>query len=355
MRLRLTKIDEYQFLTCVKHSLWGSRFARFKDWQKGDYLAIIVDKAIAGLAEVTGDPFQSKEHIWDNGIFPHRVPINFTHILTRNQRPPILGEIRDVMIKEWGQKYGFGILNQIVLEGEKSEIIVNAIRSRPNSLAEVISNIEQLLQEAHQERELLSRREVKKQPQPKIIAQQLEEGTKTEKEVSLHSKAQSMLIKLGKISRCSVWIATNDRTREFKGKPLGDGCLKLLPNLGLGEEATRQISFIDIIWIKQNVPLYAFEVEAKTSIYSGLLRMSDLLSLMPSLIIKLFVVAPRERQERVMTELARPTFRKIGLSDYCRFIPIEDIEKLLARVEGLEGHIEPTILDAIAVGFETQV
>ncbi len=43
MRLRLTKIDEFQFLTCVKHQVWGSKTNRFKQWQRGDYLAIIVD------------------------------------------------------------------------------------------------------------------------------------------------------------------------------------------------------------------------------------------------------------------------------------------------------------------------
>jgi hypothetical protein len=72
MRLRLTKVDEYQFLTCVKHNLWGSEHARFRDWRNGDCLAVIVDKDIAGLGEVNGNPFVSKERVWDNGIYPHR-------------------------------------------------------------------------------------------------------------------------------------------------------------------------------------------------------------------------------------------------------------------------------------------
>ena len=41
MRLRITKIDEYQFLTCLKHGLWGSKSARFKTWKVGDKLAIM--------------------------------------------------------------------------------------------------------------------------------------------------------------------------------------------------------------------------------------------------------------------------------------------------------------------------
>ena len=55
MCLRLTKVDELQFLTCVKHQVWGSKTPRFKDWKAGDYLVFTVDKAIAGLAEVSGE------------------------------------------------------------------------------------------------------------------------------------------------------------------------------------------------------------------------------------------------------------------------------------------------------------
>jgi len=47
IRLRLTAIDEYQYLTCLKYSLWGSKSERFRDWQKGDHLAFIVDKKSA--------------------------------------------------------------------------------------------------------------------------------------------------------------------------------------------------------------------------------------------------------------------------------------------------------------------
>jgi hypothetical protein len=34
VRLHITKVNEYQFLTGLKHSLGGSQSARFKDWQE---------------------------------------------------------------------------------------------------------------------------------------------------------------------------------------------------------------------------------------------------------------------------------------------------------------------------------
>lgn len=354
MRLRLTKIDEYQFLTCLKHSLWGSKASRFKDWQEGDYLAFIVNKSLAALATVTGKPFHSTTIIWDNGLFPYRIPIKFVHVLQKDQRVPILGEVRDMLTLTWGPKYGWGILTQRILENKQADIILKAITSRPNGLAEIEANLTELLQNAKEEREFQTRQKkhIKRGYKKKTLTTTEEYESKEEE--SLHSQAESALVKLGKVTGCSVFIAFNDRNRIFKGKPLGEDCLKSLPNLGLNEEAVRRICLIDIIWIIKNSPVCAFEVETTSSIYSGLLRMSDLLSLVPSLKINLYIVAPKTRQDRVRAELTRPTFAKIGLNEYCKFISIEELQNLLSKVEDFKGYVQPTILDTIAIGFEEE-
>jgi len=353
VRLRITKVDEYQFLSCLKHSLWGSRSARFKNWQKGDYLLFIVDKALSGYAEVSGEPFQSNEKVWDDGLFPYRIPIKFRQILPKSERIPILGEVRDILVAQWGNSYGWGILNQQLITNSAAEKLINAFTPRPNNLVQTQSSLEQFLQEADQQRKNNSTiKKVKRLP-PKEVEPLLEKSTLEED--STHSKAQNALIALGKITGCSVWVASNDRNRSFNGKTLGDQCLKQLPNLGLSEEATRKISLIDIIWIKQNGPVCAFEVETTTSIYSGILRMSDLLSLVPALNVRLYIVAPRERQDKVGIELTRPTFRKIGLNDFCKFIPLEELNDLLSKVEGFGGHIHPTIVDKIAIGYGEEI
>lgn len=354
MRLRITKVDEFQFLTCIKHSVWGSKLARFKDWKIGDYFAITVNKAIAGLAEVSGQPYQSNEVVWDNGIFPHRIPLKFTHAFFPIHRLPLLGEIRDALTSTWGPTYGWGILNQHTLEGSVAEIIIKAVQSQPNDLSEIQASIDQLLDQAKSQRDIIVRPK-QKRGRPKKDQQGLsteEEPIPSTEEESAHSKAQLALIKLGKTTGCSVWIAINDRNKQYKGRLIGEGCLKSLPNLGLNNEATRRISLIDVIWIRQNAPVCAFEVETTTSIYSGLLIMSDLISVIPALNIKLFIVAPKDRQDKVMSELARPTFQKIGLSEFCRFIAAEDLEELLLKVEGLEGHVQPSIVDTISIELE---
>lgn len=357
--MRLTKIDEYQLLTCLKHNLWGSKSARFRTWRKGDKIAVIVDKGLAALAEVSGEPFESREKVWDNGLFPHRIKISFTHVLAAKDRPPILGEVRDTLTKEWGPRYGWAILNQQVLESPSSDLVAKAILAKPNSLQDYSDQLSDLLDQARIRREQVAQRIPKRgrpsQAKSPPAQLELEDETKESKrDSSGHTKTQSELISLGKITGCSVWIASNDQGRTYAGKPFADECLKKLPGMGLSDEATKRISLIDVIWVNQNAPVCAFEIETSTSIYSGLLRMSDLLSVVPALNLQIYIVAPRERQSKVLSELGRPTFRKIGLSDYCRYIASEDLSELIVRVKGFGGHIQPSILDKIAIPLEDE-
>jgi len=282
--------------------------------------------------------------------------MEFKHILAPKDRPPVLGAIRDALTNTWGPNFGWGILNQQILEGKAAEIIVNAIKTRPNSLNEYQVHLETyFLEEALLEREQAKKgkkRKVQLVLKPQVLIEEPEESAPSKKEESVHTKAQGELIALGKITGCSVWIASNDQSKKYKGKALSEGCLNKLPSLGLSDEATKRIALIDVIWIKQNNPVCAFEVEATSSVYSGLLRMSDLLSLVPALNMRLYVVAHKDRQDKVMKELARPTFQKIGLSEYCRFVSTEDLDDLLQKVEGFGGHVQASVIDTIAVELE---
>lgn len=366
MRLRFTKVDEFQFLTCVKNEVWGSKSKRFSGWQKGDLLAIIVDKQIAGLAEISGKTYKSDKVVWLNGLFPYRIPLKFKYLFTREHRPQILGSIRDALINAWSTRYGWGILNQHILDEKNAETIVNEIKSRGNQNIYFIENIDSLLSEAFQERKgkQFTKNSIGKRGRPKKsdisvntknqeMIKPIEEPI-TKQEESLHSKAQYILSKIGQISGCKNFIALNDRKRKFNNIELSTLTLPTLPNLGLNKEATDKISWIDVIWLKQNAAICAFEVETSTSIYSGLLRMSDLLSITPNVSIKLYIVAQKEREDKVLKELSRPTFRKIGLNDYCEFISIEDLEELLRKIENLAGHIQPSILDTISIGLKEE-
>ena len=345
------------------HGLWGAKMDRFGEWKQGDYLLLTVNKSLAALAQIAGKPFKSDNEIWDNGLYPYRIPIRFLIVLRPHDRPLLLGEIRDVLTSVWGPTYGWGILNQQLLEGDVAEKLVSAIKTAPNSIEYFMEHLADELEEAAARRRSKAKEQSKKPPKQvvkevkaKVIPEvpPVPDEQPTPKEASAHHRTQDTLKRLGKITGCSVWIASNDKGREYKGKPLGDGPLQKLPSLGLNEDAISRISLIDVIWIQQKAPVCAFEVETTTSIYSGLLRMSDLLAVVPALKINLFIVAPKDRQNRFLAELSRPTFRKIGLSDYCRFIAIEDLEGLVNKVADLQG-IQPIVLNGIALQLPDEI
>jgi hypothetical protein len=159
-----------------------------------------------------------------------------------------------------------------------------------------------------------------------------------------HTEIQYELLTLGVELGLDVWVARNDRSRKWNGATLGSlpGMIGELPTQ-FNEATNRTIELIDVLWLSGNSINAAFEVECTTSIYSGLLRMSDLLALQPNLDINLFLVAPDERRDKVEQELLRPSFslREKPLSKVCGFLPFVKLCDQLAGIRklGLGGSL----------------
>lgn len=74
--------------------------------------------------------------------------------------------------------------------------------------------------------------------------------------------------------------------------------IDVLP-LNYDDTTLKTVVQIDILWLRGRAIALAFEVEHTTSIYSGILRMADLLALQPNMDIKLHIVAPYARKDKV--------------------------------------------------------
>jgi hypothetical protein len=150
-----------------------------------------------------------------------------------------------------------------------------------------------------------------------------------------HVKIQSGLIRLGRAEGCSVWVPPNDRNLSYKGESFSSSTLERLPNFGFDENTRRIVQNIDVLWLTRNVIHRAFEVESTTSIYSGLLRLNDLVLAQPNNQIRLFVVAAAGRREKVFNQLIRPSFH--SLAEQCEFLSFEMIDDAVLRIESLKG------------------
>lgn len=90
---------------------------------------------------------------------------------------------------------------------------------------------------------------------------------------SLHTEIQCLLVKLGNDLGLDLSVGRNDRGREFNGKKLSEiPRIKSELPLQFDEATNRTIELIDVLWMKGNAIVAAFEIERTTSIYSGLLR-----------------------------------------------------------------------------------
>jgi hypothetical protein len=171
-----------------------------------------------------------------------------------------------------------------------------------------------------------------------------------------HTEIQHALLKLGQDMGFDLWVARNDRSKSWNGTTLGSvaGMVEKLPTQ-FNEATNRTIELIDVLWLKGNSIVAAFEVESTTSVYSGLLRMSDLLALQPNLSIDLFLVAPDDRREKVENELMRPTFklREKPLASICGFLGFDSLVEKLKGIHqlGLASSLKPDFLQKTAEYF----
>jgi hypothetical protein len=160
------------------------------------------------------------------------------------------------------------------------------------------------------------------------VAQQ--SGAETQPRESHH--VQAALAEIGAKMGFQIWIPRNDRLKVLeRAAGLRDVLLDELP-LNYIDVTLRTIEQIDVIWIKRHSIARAFEVEHTTAIYSGLLRMADLLSLQPDINIRLHIVAPDERRDKVMLEIKRPIFsslEKAPLYRRCFFISYSSVQRCI--------------------------
>ena len=171
-------------------------------------------------------------------------------------------------------------------------------------------------------------------PKQSRVEQQISEDmSEIERPDRAHVRMQWALIQLGRAEGCSVWVPPNDRNLAHNRQPFAQCTLDRLPSFGFDENTRRIVHNIDVLWLNRNVIRKAFEIESTTVIYSGLLRLNDLVLSQPNNKIDLYLVASRARRERVHQQLIRPSFQQ--LIPRCQFVAFDYVEEQLRRLETL--------------------
>jgi predicted RNA-binding protein len=350
-----------EFLT-AGGNISGFRESRWSTLQKikpGDYLLCYLTglMRIIGVLEVTSKPYKDETPIWSFATFPCRLDVKVIVKLTPETAVPIL-DLRDELSifrnlkspKAWTGKIRGSPMKWSRADGE---IIVNSLRKAESN--PVIRPVDQ--------KKLARRPQAFKAKFGHVTipaSEDIEIGEITQVEITTgeinaHSNIQYLLLKLGNEMGFDIWVARNDRNRIIKGKKLSDH-FKLKDGLPLQfDEATNKtIEYIDVLWLKGNAIVAAFEVESTTSIYSGLFRMSDLIAMQPNLNIPLYLVAPDDRRNKVFEEINRPTFSRLipPLVNVCRFISFTNLTERLKEISPYVRYLKPEFLDELSEACE---
>jgi predicted RNA-binding protein len=333
----------------------GFRESRWNIVQKikpGDYLLCYLTgvSRFIGILEVLDKPYKDNSPIWKDDDFPCRFNVKVVVGLTPETAIPVI-ELREHLsffqnLTSPNAWTGHFRSSPMKFDKADGEIITKAVLGAKDNPA--VRPID--------ERKLKYRPKALKAKIGPVTVPEKEEETEGKKPRE-HTEIQWNLLKFGSDMGFDLWVARNDRNKAWDGRKFSDfPKIKAELPLQFDDATNRTIELIDVLWLKGNAIVAAFEVESTTSIYSGLLRMSDLISMQPNLTIPLYLVAPDDRREKVMIEVNRPTFSKLSppLSQICRFICFGTLKEQMKIVGHMLRFIKPEFLEEISESCEIE-
>ncbi len=161
----------------------------------------------------------------------------------------------------------------------------------------------------------------------KLLKKRHKEVMNEKEEENLHTEMQYHLLKIGHSLGYDVMSASNDKSRSHDGNNFSFICLSDFPDIGVDKITSSTIALIDVIWFQKgtNKVISAFEVEKSTSIYSGILRLTDLYYSFPEDPSTLFLIIPDKREKELIMQLSRPAIK--GNNIEIHYILFSDLRK----------------------------
>ena len=315
-----------------------------------------------GLLEITSDGYYDETPIWDIDVFPARVRVKPLIQLTPDTGVPVTN-LRDRLswfkdMKSPTAWTGHVRASPAKMDSSDAEAVIHAMReAADNPIARTVDpkklrRVPTYATKLGGEEEVVTVPEDDPELEPPLPVKPPAPNTDpAATQIITHEEIQWKLLKLGSDMGLDVWVARNDKNRDYNGRKFQDirGIRSELPRQ-FDDATNRTVELIDVIWLQRNTFVAAFEVEHTTTVYSGLLRMADLTAMQPNLSIPLYLVAPDDRREKVLTEINRPVFSRMSppLNRVCQYISYSQLRGFIDRIGDFARHLKPEALDEIA-------
>lgn len=340
----------------------GFREGRWRTVQKmqpGDLLLCYLTgiSRFFAVLEVTGNAFRSNDPLWEDAVFPCRIPVQVHFALKPEYAVPVIelsGGLSYFQNLKSPHAWSGHFRGSPVLEKPTdAQVIIDALNAAKEYPVYRTYDMNKLHRRIYETRS--GAVSIPDDGEEAVVV-----PPKVSEPESTHDEIQWLLLFIGQEMGLDVWVARNDRNKSYDGHSFQSlsRLRKTLP-VQFDQATNRTIELIDVLWLKDNSIVAAFEIEHTSSVYSGLLRMADLITMQPNINIPLFIVAPDERSEKVRSEINRPVF-SIALSQslpkICRYIPysklIDTVEH--ARRGGFLRYLRPDFLDEVAESVELE-
>ena len=323
----------------------------------GDFLICYITgiSRIIAVLEVKSECYYDEKPIYQNEVFPYRFNVEVIYKLEPETAIPIqlLKDQLSIFKKLKSPKAWSGFFrgSPAQFSAEDGQVFVEAIKNAMTNPCKREYDVKKYLQHRQTYDSKLG-----------VVTVPSEDDVESDGKVSefpktTHEEIQYLLLKLGSDLGLNVWVAKNDRNKDLNGIYFRDipNFINVLPRQ-FDEATNRTIELIDVLWLNRDAIVAAFEVEHTTAIYSGLLRMSDLVSMQPNIKINLYMVAPDERRDKVFTEINRPTFARLKppLPKICKFIPYSELKKEIEQIGVRVRYMRPEFIDDIAESCEPE-
>jgi 16S rRNA G966 N2-methylase RsmD len=166
--------------------------------------------------------------------------------------------------------------------------------------------------------------------------------------VSQHSEIIAVLAEAGHAQGFKIWIGKKEQT-DFAGgifttrKLLQAYVDADLSNVA-GIEDIKTVEMIDLLWIKGNKVISAFEVESTTTMTSGLVRGSNLSPEVPK-----YMVIPQEREEQLQRKMKSPMFAERFELDSWKILFFDTVRSNYNKLKNDTIHINDLVNEKVKV------
>ena len=373
MRLRFGIVTPQVLQESVTHGCFTYGEDWFATWQAGDTAVLIVDQAVGAIGYATGAPTETPTDLQLRGLEAYQTPIKYTHYFEAVDRLPISGPIWSVLERAWGTNAEWALTHLGLLEGREAESILAILADLPSNLNAVLdpplapgspadddvdddddvdepapvepdSPLPAANKPAVTEPKPAPSESQPAAMEPKASPQETPAEddtmvTTTEAPspngTSSSSSSATILVlieSLGRTTGCNTWLGS-------------DGVDRI--DAPLSAEDRRLLADCDAAWIREGGVAATFAILSEDNLPSTLLDLADR-SLGPrAKPFPTYVVCPENTWQAVAKALERPTFVEIDLRTRMQFIAERRLTELMARLQGLEGRVAPTVIGTL--------